>query len=153
MDWKPFFLLHREASSRFDCAYLHPNIWEAATRAAGGTIDLVRAVISGEVRNGMALVRPPGHHALRDQVIPKHLSFLVSLFTDIFQACGYCYFNNVALGAREALEAGLERILIVDWDVHHGQGTQRQFYDDNRVMYVSIHRCEGRKSISFLIRL
>ena len=58
----------------------------------------------------------------------------------VLQACGYCYFNNVALGAREALEAGLERILIVDWDVHHGQGTQRQFYDDNRVMYVSIHR-------------
>ena len=72
-----FIHLYREASSRFDCAYLHPNIWEAATRAAGGTIDLVRDVISGEVRNGMALVRPPGHHALRDQVIPKHKSFLV----------------------------------------------------------------------------
>ena len=56
-------------SSRFDCVYLHPDVWEAATRAAGGTIDLVRAVISGEMKNGMALVRPPGHHALRDQVL------------------------------------------------------------------------------------
>ena len=63
----------REASSRFDCVYLHPNVWEAATRAAGGTIDLVRAVISGEMKNGMALVRPPGHHALRDQVQSKNV--------------------------------------------------------------------------------
>ena len=63
-------IMHREVSSRFDCVYLHPDVWEAATRAAGGTIDLVRAVISGEMKNGMALVRPPGHHALRDQVWP-----------------------------------------------------------------------------------
>ena len=55
--------------------------------------------------------------------------------------CGYCYFNNVALSARHALEIrGLKRIAIVDWDVHHGQGTQRAFYDDPRVMYFSIHR-------------
>ena len=73
-------LLHREVSSRFDCVYLHPDVWEAATRAAGGTIDLVRAVISGEMKNGMALVRPPGHHALRDQVLAffNHKNILMS---------------------------------------------------------------------------
>ena len=58
----------RKVSSKFDCLYLHNNVWEAATRAAGGTIDLVRAIIYGDIRNGMALVRPPGHHAMRDQV-------------------------------------------------------------------------------------
>ena len=54
--------------------------------------------------------------------------------------CGYCYFNNVALSARHALAKGVKRIAIVDWDVHHGQGTQRAFYGDNRVLYFSIHR-------------
>lgn len=71
--------------------------------AAGGVVDLVKAVVSGTVDNGMALVRPPGHHAMRDE------------------SCGYCYINNVAIGAKVALDMGLERILVIDWDVHHGQ--------------------------------
>ena len=92
--------------------------------AAGGVVDMVKSVVTGQLDNGMALVRPPGHHAMESE------------------SCGYCYVNNVAIGARTALDMGVERILIIDWDVHHGQGTQRQFYDDPRVMYVSIHRYE-----------
>lgn len=57
--------------------------------------------------------------------------------------CGYCFFNNVALAAQHALDSGVSRILIVDWDVHHGQGTQQMFYDDPRVVYFSIHRYEN----------
>lgn len=69
--------------------------------------------------------RPPGHHAMQDEY------------------CGYCFFNNVALAAQHALnKCGIEKILIVDWDVHHGQGTQQMFYEDNRVVYFSIHRYE-----------
>ena len=77
----------------------------------------------GELENGMALVRPPGHHAMRSE------------------SCGYCYVNNVAMAARAALDT-VQRIVIIDWDVHHGQGTQREFYEDDRVMYISIHRHE-----------
>ena len=114
----------KEVSSKFDCLYIHPNSWEAALLASGGVVDLVKAVIDGDADNGMALVRPPGHHAT------------------VQESCGYCYVNNVAIAAKLSLDSGIERILIVDWDVHHGQGTQRMFYDDNRVMYVSIHRYE-----------
>jgi len=60
------------------------------------------------------------------------------------EICGYCYLNNVALAARAALdEGGADRVLVVDWDVHHGQGTQREFYKDDRVLYFSIHRSLG----------
>ena len=72
----------------------------------------------------MALVRPPGHHAMRED------------------SCGYCLLNNVALCARTAQAGGVARVLVVDWDVHHGQGTQRQFYSDPGVLYISIHRYE-----------
>ena len=75
------------------------------------------------MKNGFALVRPPGHHAERDR------------------AMGFCLFNNVAIGAHYALKNfSLERILIVDWDVHHGNGTQNSFYSDPRVLYFSTHR-------------
>ena len=113
----------QETSSQFDCLYIHPASWETALLSAGGVTDLVRAVARGDLNNGLALVRPPGHHAMRSE------------------SCGYCYVNNIAIAARAAL-ASLERILIIDWDVHHGQGTQREFYEDKRVMYVSIHRHE-----------
>ncbi|XP_022236180.1 histone deacetylase 10-like, partial [Limulus polyphemus] len=73
----------------------------------------------------MAIIRPPGHHAMEHK------------------ACGFCYFNNVAIAAKYALKHyGLNRILIVDWDVHHGQATQYAFYDDPRVLYFSIHLYE-----------
>jgi acetoin utilization deacetylase AcuC-like enzyme len=97
--------------------------YEAALLAAGGMMELIKALQEGKVRNGFALVRPPGHHAERQK------------------AMGFCFFNNVAIGATYAIqEFGLERILIVDWDVHHGNGTQNSFYEDRRVLYFSTHR-------------
>ncbi|XP_072939655.1 histone deacetylase 6 [Epargyreus clarus] len=114
-----------EVSSRFDAVFIHPSTHELALIAAGSTIDMVDRIVSGEVQNGFAAVRPPGHHAM-------HAT-----------PCGYCFYNNVALAAKHAIDKrGLSRILIVDWDVHHGQATQQMFYDDPKVVYFSIHRYE-----------
>jgi acetoin utilization deacetylase AcuC-like enzyme len=97
--------------------------FEAARRAAGGVLALVDTVMAGDVENGFAFVRPPGHHAERDR------------------AMGFCLFNNVAVAAAHLRAAhGLERVLIVDWDVHHGNGTQHAFYDDSGVLFVSSHQ-------------
>jgi acetoin utilization deacetylase AcuC-like enzyme len=97
--------------------------YEAALLAAGGLLELIRAVVEGHLDNGFALVRPPGHHAETDH------------------AMGFCIFNNVAIGAEYAMRRfSLKRILIVDWDVHHGNGTQKSFYEDPRVLYFSVHR-------------
>jgi acetoin utilization deacetylase AcuC-like enzyme len=97
--------------------------YEAALFAAGGFCELIKEVCEGRLTNGFALVRPPGHHAEQDR------------------AMGFCLLNNVAVGARFALKHfAYERILIVDWDVHHGNGTQHSFYTDPRVLYVSTHR-------------
>lgn len=97
--------------------------YEAALFAAGGLLELIRAVMEGRLKNGFALVRPPGHHAERDR------------------AMGFCLFNNVAIGAHYAIKNfSLEKILIADWDVHHGNGTQNAFYEDPRVLYFSTHR-------------
>lgn len=114
-----------EISAKYDAVYIHPTTHELALLAAGSTIDLVDNIVSGQVQNGAALIRPPGHHAMRAE------------------PCGYCFYNNVALAARHAIDQrGLNRILIVDWDVHHGQATQQMFYNDPRVVYFSIHRYE-----------
>jgi acetoin utilization deacetylase AcuC-like enzyme len=96
---------------------------EVARLAAGAAIDLAGAVASGAVRSGLAAVRPPGHHAERDR------------------AMGFCLLNNVALAAR-ALQArhGLDKIAILDWDVHHGNGTQHAFEADPSVLYFSLHQ-------------
>jgi acetoin utilization deacetylase AcuC-like enzyme len=97
--------------------------YETALLAAGGFLSLLDAIMASEVDNGFALVRPPGHHAERDR------------------AMGFCLFNNVAIGAeylRSRYE--LERVLIVDWDVHHGNGTQHSFTEDSGVLYVSAHQ-------------
>jgi len=100
-----------------------PKSYRAAWLAAGGVMEAIRAVVAGEVQNAFALIRPPGHHALRDR------------------AMGFCIFNNLAIGARYALNShGLERVLIVDWDLHHGNGIQEIFYEDPHVLYSSIHR-------------
>ncbi len=97
--------------------------WNAATQAVGGLFNLVDNVVSGDVRNGFALIRPPGHHAERRR------------------AMGFCFFNNVALAARYAiLKHGLKRVAIVDWDLHHGNGTQNSFYEDPSVLFFSIHQ-------------
>jgi acetoin utilization deacetylase AcuC-like enzyme len=101
--------------------YAAPESAAAARLAAGGLIDLTLAVWRGELSSGFALLRPPGHHAEADQ------------------AMGFCLFNNVAVAARAARTAGASRILIVDWDVHHGNGTQNTFWDDPTVVYFSSH--------------
>jgi acetoin utilization deacetylase AcuC-like enzyme len=103
--------------------YLGPRSNDAALLAAGGVVELVRAVMSGRATNGIALVRPPGHHAT------------------YARGMGFCLFNNVAVGARAALdEFGPVRVLIVDWDVHHGNGTQDIFYDSSDVLFFSTHQ-------------
>jgi acetoin utilization deacetylase AcuC-like enzyme len=103
--------------------YVGPRSYQAAILAAGGAAELVRAVLSGRARNGIALVRPPGHHATRAR------------------GMGFCLFNNVAVAAMAALaEPGVERVLIVDWDVHHGNGTQDIFYDLPQVLFFSTHQ-------------
>ena len=100
-----------------------PQTYKAAWMAAGGVMEAVKAVIEKRVRNAFALVRPPGHHAQKDR------------------AMGFCIFNNEAIGARYAMEAhGIERVLMVDWDVHHGNGIQSIFYDDPHCLYFSAHR-------------
>nr|BAW19564.1 histone deacetylase 6 [Gnatocerus cornutus] len=112
-------------ASGFDSVYFNNFTFEAASRAASSVVNLVFAVAKGEVMNGMAFVRPPGHHAMAEEYN------------------GYCYFNNVAIAAEAALDDKLcSRILIVDIDVHHGQGTQKMFYDRKDVLYFSIHRYE-----------
>ncbi|XP_064478876.1 histone deacetylase 6-like [Ornithodoros turicata] len=111
--------------SKFDSIYINTNTYDLALMAVGSTKDMVAAVVKGKVQNGMALVRPPGHHAMENEY------------------CGYCFFNNVAIAAKYAVsELHLNRVLIVDWDVHHGQATQYMFYDDPRVLYFSTHRYE-----------
>nr|XP_044996311.1 histone deacetylase 6 isoform X2 [Jaculus jaculus] len=115
--------LHREGAN-FDSIYICPSTFACAKLATGAACRLVEAVLSGEVLNGIAVVRPPGHHAEQDA------------------ACGFCFFNSVAVAARhaQAITGRALRILIVDWDVHHGNGTQHMFEDDPSVLYVSLHR-------------
>ena len=99
---------------------MNPHTLEAALHAAGGAVMAVDRVMRGEVANAFVACRPPGHHATRNQ------------------AMGFCFFNNVAVAAAHALEAyGLERVAIVDFDVHHGNGTEAIFTDDSRVMLCS----------------
>jgi acetoin utilization deacetylase AcuC-like enzyme len=103
--------------------YVRPASYDAALMAAGGMVEATRAVLDGEVDNAFALVRPPGHHALRSR------------------GMGFCLFNNVAIAAHYALaEWGLDRVLIMDFDVHHGNGTQDEFEADPAVMYISTHQ-------------
>jgi acetoin utilization deacetylase AcuC-like enzyme len=96
---------------------------DVALLAAGAVCDAVERVVNGQDSTALCLVRPPGHHALRAD------------------AMGFCLFNNIAVGARMALaELQLDRVLIVDWDVHHGNGTQDEFWTDPQVGFLSIHR-------------
>ena len=102
---------------------MSPKSYEAALYAAGGLLVAVENVMRGEVDSAFALVRPPGHHAIHDR------------------AMGFCIFNNMAIAAKVALsEFSLNRILIADFDVHHGNGTQDAFYADPKVLYFSTHQ-------------
>ena len=110
-------------------AYRYPDTpmvhasWDAAFLAAGGVMSACKAVIEGKFDNAFCAVRPPGHHSEADR------------------AMGFCLFNNVAIAARWLREAaGLKRVAIFDWDVHHGNGTQHTFYEDPTVFYASIHQ-------------
>jgi acetoin utilization deacetylase AcuC-like enzyme len=99
-----------------------PATWEAALHGAGGAVALVDALLGGEATTGVSALRPPGHHAEPDR------------------AMGFCFFDNVAVAARRATRAhGLERVLIFDWDVHHGNGTNAIFRAASDVLFVSVH--------------
>jgi acetoin utilization deacetylase AcuC-like enzyme len=101
---------------------MSPGPWEAALRAAGGAVAAVDFVLRGEAANAFVATRPPGHHAERTT------------------AMGFCFFNNVAIAARHAQAAcGLDRVAIMDFDVHHGNGTQDIFWSDGSVLYASTH--------------
>src|SRR4051812_3534705 len=102
--------------------YYSPHTWDAALAAAGSTAELALRVMKGELAQGIGVVRPPGHHATRDT------------------AMGFCLLNNVAAAAAAARAAGAGRVAIVDWDVHHGNGTQDIFWDDPSVLYMSVHQ-------------
>lgn len=97
--------------------------WEVAVRAAGSALNAVDAAVEGRAGNAFCLVRPPGHHAMASR------------------GMGFCVLNNIALAARYAQRRhGVERVLIVDWDVHHGNGTQEIFYSDPSVFFFSTHQ-------------
>ncbi|HLV20884.1 MAG TPA: histone deacetylase [Polyangiaceae bacterium] len=102
--------------------YCSPQSVAAARRAAGGAVQLVDALLDGGSRYGLGLLRPPGHHARPGA------------------AMGFCLLNNAAIAAAHALERGARRVLVLDWDVHHGNGTQEMFYERPEVLYLSLHQ-------------
>ncbi|XP_067211637.1 histone deacetylase 4 isoform X4 [Linepithema humile] len=107
-----------------DTTWNELNTAPAARMAVGCVVDLAYKTAVGDIKNGFAVVRPPGHHA------------------ETNQAMGFCFFNSVAIAAKLLLQQKVDvrKIMILDWDVHHGNGTQQMFYDDPRVLYLSIHR-------------
>ncbi len=102
--------------------YVTPASWDAALLAAGGALTCTHAVLEGAADSAFAIVRPPGHHAEPDR------------------AMGFCLLNNLAIAVRTALELGVRRVLIVDYDAHHGNGTQQAFLHEDRVAYISTHQ-------------
>lgn len=126
---RPQYIAEIRETARAGGGWLDPDTvmsagsYEAAIYAAGGVITAAEAVVKGEVNSAFALVRPPGHHATAEQ------------------AMGFCLFNNVAIAARYALnQLGVKRIAIIDFDVHHGNGTQEAFYHEPRAIYLSTHQ-------------
>jgi len=125
----PEYIRYIEQSALTGVRYLDmdtvicPDSWEAALTAAGALITAIRGVVGKKYQNAFCVVRPPGHHA------------------EAARAMGFCLFNNVAIGARLAQrELDMGSVAIVDFDVHHGNGTQNAFYEDPTVFYVSLHQ-------------
>lgn len=119
-----------EETETGDSIYVNNDSYLSAKLSCGGTIEACKAVIEGRVKNSLAVVRPPGHHAEPDT------------------PGGFCLFSNVAVAAKNILKRypeSVRRIVILDWDIHHGNGTQKAFYDDPRVLYISLHRYENGK--------
>lgn len=115
-------------AARFNSIYFNEGSSEAAYLAAGSVIEVAKKVANGELNSAFAIVRPPGHHA--EEHVPM----------------GFCLYNNVAIATsfllNERKDLGINKILIVDWDVHHGNGTQKMFWKDPRVLFFSVHRYE-----------
>lgn len=118
-----------ELAKEFDSIYLCKETARSALMAVGSTVALAKAIARGTVENGFAVVRPPGHHAEHNHPM------------------GFCIYNNVAVAAKSLLGAslGVQRILVLDWDVHHGNGTQNTFIDDPNVLFISLHRHDNGK--------
>lgn len=119
-----------DETEKGDSIYVNNDLFLLAKLLCGGAIEACAAVVEGRVKNALAIVRPPGHHAEPDA------------------PGGFCLFSNVAVAAKNILKAYpdlVRRIVILDWDIHHGNGTQRAFYDDPRVLYMSLHRYENGK--------
>ncbi|XP_038578558.1 histone deacetylase 6 [Micropterus salmoides] len=115
-------------ANNFNSIFLNNQSFQSAQLAAGGCFNAVERILTGQVSNGVAIVRPPGHHAEADS------------------PCGFCLFNTAALAARHAQQITQDaplRVLILDWDVHHGNGTQHMFEDDDSVLYISLHRYDN----------
>ena len=114
----------RHGGGQFDSdTYCTPESYTAASRAAGSCCALVDALLHKEVHNGFAIVRPPGHHA------------------SVSEIEGFCLFNNIAVAVRHAQKKyGVERVVVLDFDVHHGNGTQAIFYNDPTVLFISVHQ-------------
>ncbi|XP_028797957.1 histone deacetylase 5 isoform X2 [Neltuma alba] len=125
---KQFNSRRNRIASKLSSIYFNEGSSEAAYLAAGSVVEVVEKVAKGELNSAVAIVRPPGHHAEHDE------------------AMGFCLFNNVAVASSYLLderpELGVKKILIVDWDVHHGNGTQKTFWNDSRVLFFSVHRHE-----------
>ncbi|KAF2129034.1 hypothetical protein P153DRAFT_357507 [Dothidotthia symphoricarpi CBS 119687] len=115
-------------ASELDSIYLNHSTYESAKLAVGGAIEACKAVVQGAVRNAIAIIRPPGHHA------------------ESSKPSGFCIFNNVPIATRvcqEAFPNTCRKVLILDWDVHHGNGIQHAFYNDPNVLYISLHVYQG----------
>ncbi|KAL2462980.1 Histone deacetylase 5 [Forsythia ovata] len=125
---KKFDSKRNKIASKFNSIYFNGGSSEAAYLAAGSVIEVAEKVAKGELDSGFAIVRPPGHHAEESEPM------------------GFCLYNNVAIATsfllNERPELGIKKILIVDWDVHHGNGTQKMFWKDPRVLFFSVHRHE-----------
>lgn len=125
---KKFDSRRNKTASKFNSIYFNGGSSEAAYLAAGSVIEVAEQVAEGKLDSGFAIVRPPGHHAEESEPM------------------GFCLYNNVAVATsfllNERPELGIKKILIVDWDVHHGNGTQKMFWKDPRVLFFSVHRHE-----------